>query len=95
MTDSVTYFLAKEMLPLNTVEKPGFKKMISSCDNRYEVPSRSYFSRTAIPTLYDVIRNNVQSELSRVHYYSSTTDLWSSVGLCPYISYTVHYIDDQ
>jgi hypothetical protein len=95
LTDSVTYFLAKGMLPLNTVEKPGFKKMISSFDNRYEVPSRTYFSRTAIPALYDVVRSNVQLEITKVHYYSSTTDLWSSVGLCPYISFTIHYIDDQ
>ena len=34
-------------------------------------------------------------ELSSVEYFSGTTDLWSSVGLKPYISYTSHYIDDQ
>ena len=34
-------------------------------------------------------------ELSSVEYFSGTTDLWSSVGLKPYISYTIHYIDDQ
>ena len=31
--------------------------------------------------------------MSDVQYFSSTTDLWSSHGLVPYFSFTVHYID--
>lgn len=64
-------------------------------DGRYEVPSRSYFSRTALPTLYASTRKQVNQELSNVQYLSATTDMWSSIGMRPYMSYTVHYIDDE
>ena len=52
LTNAVTYFLAKDCQALYTVEKPGFKKLLDTFDSRYEIPSRNYFSRTALPTLY-------------------------------------------
>ena len=78
-----------------TVEKSGFRKMLKTFDAKYQLPSRKYFSETAIPSLYSSVREKVMEELSSVEYFSGTTDHWSSVGLKPYISYTIHYIDDQ
>jgi len=31
--------MAKEMIPISTVEKAGFTKMVRKLDPRYEVPS--------------------------------------------------------
>ena len=28
-------------------------------------------------------------------FFSATTDMWSSIGLKPYMSYTLHYIDSH
>ncbi len=95
LTESVTFFLAKDGQPMYTVEKPGFRRMLKIFDARYQLPSRKYFSGTAIPNLYSSVRQKVQEELSSVDSFSGTTDLWSSVGLKPYISYTIHYIDSQ
>ena len=39
LTKSVTYCLAKDMLPVYTVEKAGFKQMLSKFNPRYKVPS--------------------------------------------------------
>ena len=78
-----------------TVENSGFRQILKTFDAKYQLPSRKYFSETAIPRLYSSVREKVMEELSRVEYFSGTTDLWSSVGLKPYISYTIHYIDDQ
>lgn len=93
LTESVTYFLAKDNQAMYTVEKPGFKKMLTIFDARYKPPGCKYFSETAIPGLYSTLREQVVTELSSVKYLSATTDLWSSIGLRPYLSYTVHYID--
>ena len=85
--------MAKEMIPINTVEKPGFCSMV---DPQYEVPSRKYFSRTALPSLYAETRERVTKELQEAEYYSVTTDLWSSIGkLEPYLAVTVHYINKE
>ena len=41
------------MLPVYTVEKPGFVNLLKQFDPQYELPSRKYFSKTAIPKLYE------------------------------------------
>ena len=52
LTDAVAYFICKDGLPIHAVEKKGFLRMIKAFDCRYEVPSRSQFSRSIIPSLY-------------------------------------------
>lgn len=95
LTKSVTECLAGDMLPLNTVEKTGFKKMLQKFNSRYDLPSRSYFSRVAIPALYCEVKDNIFRDLSDKPYFSATTDLWSSPAMEPYMSYTIHYINSD
>ena len=90
LTSAVTYFIAKDSLPVHTVEKPG---LLNVMDSRYEVPSHTYLSRTAIPTLYTATKSKIKQEVASIDYFSATTDLWSSYGMVPYISYTLHFID--
>ena len=69
--------------------------MIKKFDSRYEIPSSTYFSRTAIPILYSNTKEKVAIQLQAVGHFASTTDMWSSVGSKPYVSYTVHFIDKE
>ena len=85
----------KELLPIYTVEKSGFQCMLNKFDARCEVPSQTYFSRTAIPTLYASVKEQVKQELSTVQYFSAATDLWSSIGTKPYMSYTMHFVNEE
>ena len=88
--------MAKEMIAINTVEKPGFRSMVRKLDPRYEVPSRKYLTKIALPSLYAEIRERVTNKLQEAEYYSVTTDLWSSTGkLEPYLAVTVHYINKE
>ena len=82
-------------MPIYTVEKAGFKNLLAAFDGRYDLPSRKYFSNTAIPALYNKVRESVECEVQKAEFYSATTDLWSSRGLLPYMSYTVHFIDSS
>ena len=96
LTDSVSFCIAKDMMPMYTVEKEGFKALLKSFDSKYEVPSRKYFSQTALPALYAKTREAVSNELDEVRsggYFAATTDLWSSSTSEPFISYTVHFIN--
>ena len=68
-----------------SVEKPGFRQMLTQFNSRYELPSWKYFSQVTIPALYAKVRDNVENEVKGIKYYSATTDLWSSKGLLPYI----------
>ncbi|KAK6297662.1 hypothetical protein J4Q44_G00322450 [Coregonus suidteri] len=82
-------------MPLSTVTKPGFMALIHTLDKRYSIPSRTYFSQTAIPELYKKCKEKVAAELKTVEFFASTTDMWSSRTAEPYQSLTVHFIDED
>ena len=53
-------------------------------------------SRNAVPYLYNLTKERILRRLSSVWFFSATTDMWSSnSGLKPYMSYTIHFIDDE
>ena len=66
--DSVTYCIAKDMLPIRIVEKEGFKTLVKKLDLRYELPTRKYMSKKAIPDLYSVTRQFVQSQIGTTEF---------------------------
>ncbi|XP_073730753.1 E3 SUMO-protein ligase ZBED1 [Misgurnus anguillicaudatus] len=95
ITRRITEFIAKDMMPLSTVTKPGFMALIHTLDKRYSIPSRTYFSQTAIPELYKKCKEKVAAERKTVELFASTTDMWLSRTAEPYQSLTVHFIDED
>ena len=95
LTDSVTYCIAKDMLPIQIVEKEGFKTLVKKLDPQYELPTRKYMSKKAIPDLYSVTRESVKSQISTADFFAATTDIWSSSTMEPYLSYTLHHIAED
>ena len=95
LTDAISNWIAEDGLPLYSVEKSGFKKLIAVFDPRCEIPSRNYFTGTGIPALYASTRDIVAQEIQAAKYFSATTDMWSSVGMKPYISFTVYFLDSN
>lgn len=95
ITNSITRCLTKDMMPICTVGKDGFKAMVNKLDQRYKIPSRHYFSKVAIPTMYKDCRKTVEAEVSRAEYFACTADLWSSRTTEPYLSLTVHFLDQE
>ena len=94
LTRSATKFLAKDMLSISTVDKPGFRSMISRLNPRYDLPTRSHFSCIVIPGLYSEVREELQIKLrsADMEHFAGTTDLWSSSAMEPYLSFKIHYI---
>ena len=90
---AIAYHIDKDVVPLSTVERPGFKHMIHKLNPKYDLPSRKYFSKQAIPRLYSNVRCEIFSDMKEVSQYSLTTDLWTSCTTEPYITLTLHYID--
>ena len=75
LTDSVVRCLVKDMLPLPTVEKEGFKLRVHALDPRYELPSGKYLAKKAIPTLYSTTRATVEVEIATATFFLATTDM--------------------
>ena len=60
LTRAVTHCLAKDMLPIHTVEKKGFKTMLQHFYPQYQLPSRNYFTRVVIPTMVGQVRSEIE-----------------------------------
>ncbi|XP_060785451.1 E3 SUMO-protein ligase ZBED1-like [Neoarius graeffei] len=92
ITAAITYHLAKDMAPINTVQHEGFRKMINTLDKWYSIPSRNFFSNVALPDMYNKQWAVVEAELWEIVHFSATSDLWSTRTMEPYLSLTVHFI---
>ena len=97
LTDDVTLCLAKDCLPIYTVEKKGFIEMLRRFNPRYQLPSRSHFSRVAIPALYNATKEKIQSEILSDMEFFHRLQICGAWQLCnhSYISYSVHFIDQS
>ena len=49
---AVTYYLAKDAVPLSTADKPGFRHMVLKLNPRYQLPSRKHLSEQEITQLF-------------------------------------------
>ena len=93
---AVTYYLAKDAAPISTVDKPGFRHLVSALNPRYQLPTRRHFSDQEIPQLYTHVKDNVvMPALREAECFSATTDLWTSANSDPYLTLTVHFIDKE
>ena len=93
---AVTYHLAKDAVPLSTVDKPGFRYMVSKLNPRYQLPSRKHFTEQEIPRLYSHVRDYVVvPALKQARFYACTMDMWMSSSCDPYMTFTIHFIDNS
>ncbi|GBO23005.1 Zinc finger BED domain-containing protein 1 [Araneus ventricosus] len=95
--DSVTKFLVGTMQPFNVVESQSFNNMIKTLNPSFKVPSRKFFSKTAVPKLYNDVTESIKRELASVdsNNVCLTTDCWTSLATTPYIAVTAHFIDTE
>lgn len=94
LTDSVCYFIAKDMQPYQSVNDPGFQHLLHTFDQRYHPPDRKTLSTNYIPKLYDREKEHVSNALAHADSFALTTDMWTSRHNQAYTGLTVHYVDD-
>ena len=52
-------------MPIYTVEKDGFRAMVEALNPRYQLPHKDFFSRTAIPELYERTREQIGAKIKK------------------------------
>ncbi|XP_019733293.1 zinc finger BED domain-containing protein 1-like isoform X1 [Hippocampus comes] len=96
ITDAICDFIISEDTAFAcTVEKKGFRALIKTLDPRYNMPDRKHFSDVQLPRLYKECRAKVTEELRNVEYFALTTALWTCGVTRPYMTLTVHFINND
>ena len=82
------------MQPLSVVENKGFLELMKVAEPRFNLPSRGYFTKTVIPSLFTRAQEHVKETLKTTRFICITTDLWTAAhSNRAYICLTCHGID--
>ncbi|VVC38958.1 Ribonuclease H-like domain [Cinara cedri] len=92
---AIAVWMCADMQPFNSVEKKGFKHLLSVLCPSFEPPIRKYYSDHKIPQLYEDVKNCIKEKLKGVSYLALTTDCWTSGNGHPFIGLTAHIINEE
>ena len=94
MRNLVAEYIINDMLPLSTVESPGFKKLIADItSSSVELPNRKALA-THLDKAYELMISKIKVTLEAVCRVSTTADVWTGHNKS-YLGMTVHWIDES
>jgi hypothetical protein len=68
MTNVVTVYLSKDMVPFQNVDRKGFKEMVKTLDPRYALHARTPFSQIEMPKPYGKVRKQVEKQIHAIKH---------------------------
>ena len=79
LTNAVCQFLARDIVPIDTVKDAGFRNILKVFEPIYILSDRFTFSRHYVPELYQKQKTKICEQMtSGLRYFTITTDCWSS-----------------
>ncbi|KAM4614771.1 zinc finger BED domain-containing protein 4 isoform 1-T2 [Polymixia lowei] len=93
ITKLIAEMLALDLQPSAMVENAGLNRLLEYLQPQYSLPSSSYFTSTAIPDMYERVKEVVLTHLKEaesgvVHF---TTSIWVSSQTREYLTLTAHW----
>lgn len=96
MDQLIMEMIATDIRPLSIVENEGFRRLLNFAAPKYKIKSRSYFTTTLLPQLYDRVKIKVKDCLKDVKIVSFTCDVWTSkCNEHSLLSLTAHFLDSD
>ncbi|XP_041752688.2 zinc finger BED domain-containing protein 4-like [Coregonus clupeaformis] len=94
ITKLVAEMLALDLQPSALVENTGLNRLLEYLQPQYSLPSSSYFTSTAIPDMYERVKEVVLTHLKEaengiVHF---TTSIWVTSQTREYLTLTAHWV---
>ncbi|OCT89087.1 zinc finger BED domain-containing protein 4 [Xenopus laevis] len=94
ITSLVAEMIALDLQPYSFVNNVGFNRLLEYLQPQYSLPSTSYFSRTAIPDMYENVKQIIASHLKEaesgvIHF---TAGIWMSSQTREYLTLTAHWV---
>lgn len=85
ITTSIARYKVHDMRPFSTTESKTFRAMVNECEQRYKFPSRTTFSETIIPNMYQSVATREREEIGNAEAVAWTTDSWISRATQSYV----------
>ncbi|XP_057685686.1 E3 SUMO-protein ligase ZBED1-like [Corythoichthys intestinalis] len=94
LTESILKMLLTDMHPLSMVEDEGFKKMISTLNPNYSMPSRLHFTNL-MEKKHLQITERLKTVLQEAECVALTTDIWKSTDSEGYLRVACHFLGND
>uniref|UniRef100_A0A3Q2YJJ4 Zinc finger BED domain-containing protein 4-like n=2 Tax=Hippocampus comes TaxID=109280 RepID=A0A3Q2YJJ4_HIPCM len=94
LTESILDMLVTDMRPLSMVEDKGFRKMISTFNPKYIIPSITYFTNI-MEKRHQEMTEKLKNVLQDTECVVLTTDIWTSVATEAYLGVTCHFLGED
>ncbi|XP_039969936.1 uncharacterized protein LOC126765091 isoform X1 [Bactrocera neohumeralis] len=92
ITNAIVFMIAKDGLPLNTVEKTEFQYLMKAVAPLYKVPARKTITHM-IDDKYDILSTQLKLKIQEVEALPLTADVWTdSHNSQSYLALTGHCI---
>ncbi|XP_011707608.1 PREDICTED: uncharacterized protein LOC105462603 [Wasmannia auropunctata] len=78
ITNALLFMVAKDNMPLNTVEKNGFQYFLKVVAPHYKIPARKQFTEL-MDNKYEMLSLLIKNELSTATTITLTCDVWTEV----------------
>ena len=88
-------FIAADMRSYSVVENQGFRRLLHTLEPKYNIPSRTHFTRTVVPKLYKESKTKVVQILKDAESIAMTSDSWTSRRTQSYITIAAHTINND
>lgn len=93
ITKLIAEMLALDLQPSALVENAGLNRLLEYLQPQYSLPTSTYFTSTAIPDMYERVKDVVlthlkEAECGVVHF---TTSIWVSSQTREYLTLTAHW----
>lgn len=93
ITKLIAEMLALDLQPSAVVENAGLNRLLEYLQPQYSLPPSSYFTSTAIPDMYERVKDVMLTHLKEaeggvVHF---TTSIWVSSQTREYLTLTAHW----
>lgn len=94
ITNAIAYFIAKDNLPLLTVENEGFKHFMKTVAPLYNIPSRKTITRL-LDAKYEVLKQKFINNIQQASSFTLTCDIWTDISNKSYLGVTIHYLKTE
>lgn len=94
ITKLIAEMLALDLQPSTVVENVGLNRLLGYLQPQYSLPSSSYFTSTAIPEMYESVKQVLLTHLKEaeggiIHF---TTSVWVTSQTQEYLTLTAHWV---
>ena len=95
LTESVCYFIARDLQPFDTLNDTGFRRMVNTLEPGYKPPNRKTVATNNLSKMFDHEKEKIRQQMSSVKSFALTTDIWSSHANHSYTGLKFHYITTE